>query len=161
MPCPSRPPSAFRSQVVAVCVVLVSLAGCANWPADNDAPADAGELLESSLPVAAAALAAGQLGVARRLYLSLSERFDDAPEPFLRLGYIALQNGDFAAAVGVDCGPLAPEERRRLLVDIDARGARAWNLTVDDLKVMFDDFTPDAVPPAYRADLIDRLRELG
>ena len=98
MPCPSRPPPAFRSRVVAVCVVLVSLAGCANWPADDDAPADAGELLESSLPVAAAALAAGQLGVARRLYLSLSERFDEAPEPFLGLGYIALQSGDFAAA---------------------------------------------------------------
>ena len=82
----------------AVCFVLASLAGCANWPANEDTPADAGELLENSLPVAAAALAAGQLGVARRLYLSLSERFDDAPEPFLGLGYIALQSGSLPAA---------------------------------------------------------------
>ena len=95
---PSQPSPAFRSRVIAVCVVLASLAGCANWPAKNDVPADAGELLESSLPVAAAALAAGQFGVARRLYLSLSERFEDAPDPFLGLGYIALQSGDLAAA---------------------------------------------------------------
>ena len=94
----SQPSPAFRSRVIAVCVVLASLAGCANWPAKNEVPADAGELLESSLPVAAAALAAGQFGVARRLYLSLSERFEDAPDPFLGLGYIALQSGDLAAA---------------------------------------------------------------
>ena len=83
---------------VAVCVVLAAFVGCANWPANDDTPADAGKLLENSLPVAAAALAAGQLGVARRLYLSLSERFDDAPEPLLGLGYIALQSGNLDAA---------------------------------------------------------------
>ena len=79
----------------AACVVF--LAACANWPAQDDVP-DAGELLQNSLPVAAAALAAGQLDVARRLYLSLTERFDHAPEPFLGLGYIALQSDDFPAA---------------------------------------------------------------
>ena len=55
-------------------------------------------MLESSLPVAAAALAAGQPDVARRLYLSLAERFEDAPEPHLGLGYIAFHSGDLAAA---------------------------------------------------------------
>lgn len=89
------------------------------------------------------------------------EGFAEIARAAARLSAVDERYGDFAAAVGVDCGPLAPEERRRLLVDIDARVARAWNLTVDDLKVMFDDFTPDAVPPAYRADLIDRLGELG
>ncbi|MCY4468491.1 MAG: pilus assembly protein N-terminal domain-containing protein [Thiotrichales bacterium] len=87
-------------RAAAVCFVLAALAACANWPANDDSPADTGELLRNSLPVAAAALAAGQLNVARRLYLSLSERFDDAPEPFLGLGYIALQSGDAAAAEG-------------------------------------------------------------
>ncbi len=96
MPGPSQSSPAFRLRVAGVCFVLASLAACANWPANDDTPADAGELLKNSLPVAAAALAAGQLGVARRLYLSLSERFDDAPEPFLGLGYIALQSGDSA-----------------------------------------------------------------
>ncbi len=89
---------ARRLRAAAVCFVLASLTACANWPANDDTPADSGELLRNSLPVAAAALAAGQLNVARRLYLSLSERFDDAPEPFLGLGYIALQSGDAAAA---------------------------------------------------------------
>ena len=97
-PDPSQSSPAFRLRVAGVCIVFASLAACANWPANDDTPADTGELLENSLPVAAAALAAGQLGVARRLYLSLSERFDDAPEPFLGLGYIALQSGDSAAA---------------------------------------------------------------
>ena len=94
---PPSPPT-YRLQVAGVCFVLASLAACANWPANDDTPADTGELLSNSLPVAAAALAAGQFGVARRLYLSLSERFDDAPEPYLGLGYIALQSGDSAAA---------------------------------------------------------------
>ena len=97
-PDPSQSSLAFRLRVAGVCFVLASLAACANWPANDDTPADTGELLTNSLPVAAAALAAGQLGVARRLYLSLSERFDDAPEPFLGLGFIALQSGDSAAA---------------------------------------------------------------
>ena len=97
-PGPSQSSPAFRLRVAGVCIVFASLAACANWPANDDTPADTGELLTNSLPVAAAALAAGQLGVARRLYLSLSERFDNAPEPFLGLGYIALQSGDSAAA---------------------------------------------------------------
>ena len=48
--------------------------------------------------MAAAALGAGQLDVARRLYLSLEDRFPNAPEPVLGLGYVAFQSGDFADA---------------------------------------------------------------
>ena len=55
-------------------------------------------MLRTSLPVAAAALAAGQLDVARRLYVSLADRFEDAPEPRLGLGYIAFQVGDLGTA---------------------------------------------------------------
>ena len=55
-------------------------------------------MLESSLPVAAAALAAGQPEVAKRLYVSLADRFDNDPEPVLGLGYIAFHSGDLAAA---------------------------------------------------------------
>ena len=51
-------------------------------------------MLQNSLPVAAAALGAGQPEVARRLYLSLADRFEDAPEPVLGLGYIAFHSGD-------------------------------------------------------------------
>ena len=55
-------------------------------------------MLRTSLPVAAAALAAGQLDVARRLYVSLADRFEDAPEPRLGLAYIAFQVEDFSTA---------------------------------------------------------------
>ena len=73
------------------------LAACSAGVARNDAP-EAGYLLRESLPVAAAALAAGQPDAARRLYLSLVERYPDAPEPVLGLGYIAWYGGDLAAA---------------------------------------------------------------
>ena len=71
----SRSLLASRLRTAAAVFSLASLAACANWPAQNDTP-DTGELLRNSLPVAAAALAAGQFNLARRLYLSLSERFD-------------------------------------------------------------------------------------
>ena len=93
----SRSSLAHRLRAAGAGVFLASLAACANWPSQKDTP-DTGELLRNSLPVAAAALAAGQLDVARRLYLSLAERFDNAPEPFLGLGYIAFQDRDFTAA---------------------------------------------------------------
>ena len=88
---------AHRLPTAVAAFLFVSLAACANWPARDDTP-DTGALLRNSLPVAAAALAAGQLNVARRLYISLSERFDSVPEPLLGLGYIALQSGDSAVA---------------------------------------------------------------
>ena len=82
---------------VAAVAALTLLAACSGTPARNGVPAS-GEMLESSLSVAAAALAAGQPEVARRLYLSLAERFEDAPEPMLGLAYIAFHSGDLPAA---------------------------------------------------------------
>ena len=67
---------------------------------------------------------------------------------------------DFAAEIGVEYGPVPPTERTRLRVEIDARVARAWNLTRADLGVIFRDFTEDAVTPAYRAALVERLEQL-
>ena len=77
-----------------------------------------------------------------------------------RLSAVEDRFADFATAVGVECGPLPERKRRRLRVEIDAQVAHAWHLTEADLAVMFDDFTTDAVPPAYRAALVDRLAEL-
>ena len=77
-----------------------------------------------------------------------------------RLSAVDDRFADFAAAAGVEVGPLDQEERQRRLVEIDARVARAWDLTVDDLYVMFDDFTTNAVPEDYRAALTARLAEL-
>ena len=78
-------------------VVLGAFTACARLPALGGAPGS-DTMLRDSLPVAAAALSAGQLDVAHRLYSSLAEHFDDTPEPFLGLGYVAFQGGDFTAA---------------------------------------------------------------
>ena len=77
-----------------------------------------------------------------------------------RLSAVDDRFADFAAATGVDYGPLDPTDRSELRVDIDARVARAWKLTTADLDVIFRDFTEDAVTPAYRAALVERFREL-
>ncbi len=88
------------------------------------------------------------------------EDFDEIARAAARLSAVDDRYADFAVATGVECGPLSDPERMQLRVEIDARVARAWRLTADDLGVIFDDFTADAVPPAYRSDLIDRLSEL-
>ena len=86
----------LRSGVAAV-TFLALLSGCSGM-LSSDGPTDRGDLLRDSLPVAAAALGAGQLDVARRLYQSLAERFPEAPEPVLGLGYIAFFTDNFAEA---------------------------------------------------------------
>ena len=80
--------------------------------------------------------------------------YDAIAEAAARLSAVDDRFADFAAATGVECGPLAPAERQRLRVEIDARVARAWNLTADDMEVIFRDFTEDAVTPAYRAVVV-------
>ena len=77
-----------------------------------------------------------------------------------RLSAVDDRFADFAAETGVEYGPVTPTERTRLRVEIDAHVARAWDLTTADLGVIFRDFTEDAVTPAYRAALVDRLEQL-
>ena len=81
----------------AALATLILVAACSGVSEPADRPG-ARELLRDHLSVAAAALAAGQPAVARRLYLSLAERFDDSPEPVLGLGYISLHNLDLEEA---------------------------------------------------------------
>ena len=54
---------------------------------------------------------------------------------------------DFAAEVGVECGPLSDAQRHDLRAEIDALVARAYDLTEDELRFIFTDFTENAVPP--------------
>ena len=77
-----------------------------------------------------------------------------------RLSAVDERFDQFAQAVGVEIGPLDDVERQRLRVEIDAWVAQAWDLTIDDLQLMFTDFTEKAVPPEYRAALLARLEEL-
>ena len=85
-----------RMGVVAIAAFISSLVACTGRPT-QDTP-NSGESLRNNLMVASAALAAGQPAVARRLYLSLAEQFDNPPEPILGLGYIAFRSNDFTAA---------------------------------------------------------------
>ncbi len=68
---------------------------------------------------------------------------------------------EFAEATGVEWGPLEEEERAGLRAEIDARVARAWGLTTEELEIVFADFTGDAVPEAYREAVRERFAELG
>ena len=86
---------AFRATALTACVA--ALVSCAGGPGSDDLGRGA-DRLRNNLSVADAALAAGQPAVARRLYLSLAERFEDAPEPPLGLGYISFEARDLAAA---------------------------------------------------------------
>ena len=87
--------------------------------------------------------------------------YDELARASARLSAADGRYADFADAVGVECGPLPEHERLRLRAEIDAWVARAWQLTESDLRVIFDDFTTDAVPPAYRSALLERLAELS
>ena len=68
---------------------------------------------------------------------------------------------EFAAANGVEYGAIESEERDRLRADIDARVALAWDLTADDLEVIFSDFTVDAVSEGHRNRVRARFAELA
>ena len=84
-------------RAAAMAALLVSLAACSVFSSSHESPGSAA-MLRSNLSVASAALAAGQPAVAHKVYLALAERFDDAPEPVLGLGYVALQANDLDAA---------------------------------------------------------------
>jgi len=86
-------------RAAAAVAFLASVASCAAGPSTDDS-ASRKDLLENNLSIAAAALGAGQPSVARRLYRSLAQRFEGAPEPRLGLAYIASYSGDSAAAKG-------------------------------------------------------------
>jgi hypothetical protein len=68
---------------------------------------------------------------------------------------------EFAAATGVEVGPLSADERDALRAELDARVAHAWGLSSADLETIFADFTVDAVPEAYRQLVRDRFAELA
>ena len=75
-----------------------------------------------------------------------------------RLSAVDDRFADFARETGVECGPLSDAERTELRMEIDARVARSWGLEPDDLQIVYQDFTHNALPPAYRNRLINRLR---
>ncbi len=87
--------------------------------------------------------------------------FDAISEAAAQLSAVDERFAEFADATNVPVGALSASERTRLRIEIDARVARAWHLTSDDLRLMYRDFSEDAVTPAYRATLLSRLEELS
>ena len=77
-----------------------------------------------------------------------------------RLSAVDDRFADFARETGVECGPLLDADRTELRLEIDARVARAYGLGPYDLEVIYEDFTHNALPPAYRRELSRRLKAL-
>ena len=88
------------------------------------------------------------------------ETFDALAAAAARLSSPDERFAEFAEATGVECGPLDDDERMGLRAEIDARVARAWDLTAKELELVFGDFTLDSVPEQYRALVSKRLAEL-
>jgi len=67
-----------------------------------------------------------------------------------RLSCIDDRYADFAASAGVECGPLTTEEAIALEAEIDALVAHAYELSREQLEVIFSDFVEAAAPESYR-----------
>jgi hypothetical protein len=74
-----------------------------------------------------------------------------------RLSCVDDRYTDFAARAGVDCGPLAAEERTEFEAEIDALVAHAYGLSREQLEVIFNDFVEAAVPEPYRQLVRERF----
>lgn len=89
------------------------------------------------------------------------EDFHVVAECAAKLSCVDERFSDFASSFDISSDPLQDDDRARLRIEIDARVARAWDLTIDDLDVLLRDFTLDAVSAAYRRKLRERLIELS
>ena len=87
--------------------------------------------------------------------------FADIARAAARLSCPDERFAEFATATGVELGPLDEDERAELRAEIDARVARAWRLTAEELETVFSDFTPAAVPESYREAVRERFTELA
>jgi hypothetical protein len=90
-----------------------------------------------------------------------NEAFNALATPAARLSCPDERFAEFAEATGVECGPLDDGERAALRAEIDARVARIWGLTDEELEIVFSDFTLDAVPEDYRDAVRKRFAELS
>ena len=77
-----------------------------------------------------------------------------------RLSCVDERFTDFAAEAGVECGELTPTHRNDLRSEIDALVARAYDLTEDELRFIFIDFTENAVPQVYRDLVLEKFEGL-
>lgn len=74
-----------------------------------------------------------------------------------RLAAIDERYADWAAAVGVETGPLEPAVRQAFVAELDAVVAHLYGVARDELEEMFEDFpaTEAGVAPGRRAAILD------
>ena len=77
-----------------------------------------------------------------------------------RLSCVDERFADFAAEAGVEWGEMAPMQRSDIRAEIDALVAQAYDLTTDELRFIFTDFTDNAVPQAYRNLVLEKFEGL-
>ncbi|MDE2962946.1 MAG: hypothetical protein OXU26_03470 [Acidobacteriota bacterium] len=77
-----------------------------------------------------------------------------------RLSCVDERFAEFAAEANVACGPLTNTQRHNLRAEIDALVARSYDLTEDELRFIFTDFTENAVPLAYREQVLEKFESL-
>ena len=77
-----------------------------------------------------------------------------------RLSCVDERFAEFAAEAGVECGPLTDAQRSDMRAEIDALVARAYDLTADELRFIFTDFSEKAVSPAYRQFVLEKFESL-
>ena len=87
--------------------------------------------------------------------------------PWGRIGRLAAELScvderfaEFAAEARVEWGPLTGAQRSDKRAEIDALVARAYNLTEDELRFIFTDFTENAVSPAYQRLVQEKFESL-
>ena len=87
--------------------------------------------------------------------------------PWQRIGELAARLScvdkrffKFAVEAGVECGVLTDAQRNDMRAEIDALVARAYGLTVDELRFIFTDFTEKAVSLAYRRQVLEKFEGL-
>ena len=86
------------TRMVATAGLACMAIGCATL-SDRQNSSDRKKELEASIPIAQAALEAGQIETAERMYRALEERHPKEPDPLLGLGYTALASGRYEEAV--------------------------------------------------------------
>ena len=77
-----------------------------------------------------------------------------------RLSCVDERFAEFASDAAVEWGPLTGDQRNDMRAEIDALVARAYDLTEDELRFIFTDFTENAVSPAYRRLVLEKFENL-
>ena len=77
-----------------------------------------------------------------------------------RLSCVDDRFADFAVAASVDCGPQTDSERDDMRAVIDVLVARAYGLTIDDLRMLFADYPEGAFTPTYRQLVLEKFEAL-